>query len=128
MKIEFRKVPLQETEFEINSNSVKFLGTFSKITSKLAKVNANMNGLCLVDCCKCGQSYDINVDEKINFLVSDGIYSPDSRDDEEAVIIEVEDHMLDFDDILRSEVESLHSEYYICDTCKKNDNYVELEY
>ena len=128
MKIEFRKVPLQETEFEINSNSVKFLGTFSKISSKLAKINANMNGLCQVDCCKCGQSYDINIDEKINFLVSDGIYSPDSRDDEELVIIEVEDHMLDFDDILRSELESLHSEYYVCDTCKKNDNYVELEY
>jgi len=128
VKIEFRKVPLQETEFEINSNSVKFLGTFSKISSKLAKINANMNGLCQVDCCKCGQSYDINIDEKINFLVSDGIYSPDSRDDEELVIIEVEDHMLDFDDILRSELESLHSEYYVCDTCKKNDNYVELEY
>lgn len=128
MKIEFRKVPLQETEFEINSNSVKFLGTFSKISSKLAKINANMNGLCQVDCCKCGQSYDINIDEKINFLVSDGIYSPDSRDDEELVIIEVEDHMLDFDDILRSELESLHSEYYVCDTCKKNDIYVELEY
>ena len=42
MKIEFRKIPLQDSEFEISSNSVKFLGTFSKISSKLAKINSKL--------------------------------------------------------------------------------------
>ena len=128
MKIEFRKVPLNGTEFEINSNSVKFLGTFSKISSKLAKISANMNGDCDVDCCKCGQNITINIDENINFLVSDGNYEPNQHNDEEFVIIEAQDHILDFDDILHSEIESLKSEYYVCDTCKNNDNLVELEY
>ena len=128
MKIEFRKVPLLATEFEISLNSVKFLGTFSKISSKLTKISAKLNGNCDVDCCKCGNNITVNVDETINFLVTDGIYEPNQHDDNEFVIIEVENHFVDFDEILSSEIESLKSEYYICDTCKNNDDLVELEY
>ncbi len=127
MKIEFRKIPLQETEFEISSNSVKFLGTFSKISSKLAKINSKLSGNCDVDCCKCGITFDVPVDSDIEFLLSDGIYSSDTND-EELVIIEVEDHFLDFNEVLHSELESLRSEYHICDNCKTNDDLVEIEY
>ena len=127
MKIEFRKIPLNDTEFEISSDSVKFLGNFSKISSKLAKINANLNGSCVVDCCKCGQFITTNLDENINFLVSDGVYDSIQKD-EELVIIEVENHFMNFDDILHSEIESLKSEYHMCDTCKNNDSFVELEY
>ena len=127
MKIEFRKIPLQETEFEIISNSVKFLGTFSKISSKLAKINSKLSGNCDVDCCKCGITFDVPVDSEIEFLLSDGIYSSESND-EELVIIEVEDHFLDFNEVLHSELESLRSEYHVCDNCKTNDDLVEIEY
>ena len=127
MKIEFRKIPLQETEFEISSNSVKFLGTFSKISSKLAKINSNLSGNYDVDCCKCGITFDVPVDSDIEFLLSDGIYSSESND-EELVIIEVEDHFLDINEVLHSELESLRSEYHVCDNCKTNDDLVEIEY
>ena len=128
MKIEFRKLPLEPSEFEIVSNSVKFLGTFSKITSNLAKIDTVLLGSCDVDCCKCGTTININLDEKMNFLISDGIYTKDGRDDEDRIVIELEDHIVDFDEILHSEIESLNSEYYICDTCKKNDQFIEIEY
>ena len=127
MKIEFRKIPLQDTEFEITSNSVKFLGTFSKISSKLAKINSKLYGNYDVDCCKCGITFDIPVDSDIEFLLSDGIYSSENHD-EELVIIEVEDHFLDFNEVLHSELESLRSEYHVCDNCKTNDDLVEIEY
>ena len=127
MKIEFRKIPLDESEFEISSNSVKFLGTFSKISSKLAKINSKLIGKCDVDCCKCGTTFTIPVNTEVKFLVSDGIYSSE-QDEEEFVIIEVEEHLMDFDEILHSEIESLKSEYHICDTCKNNDELVEIEY
>ena len=127
MKIEFRKIPLQDAEFEISSNSVKFLGTFSKISSKLAKINSKLYGNYDVDCCKCGITFDIPVDSDIEFLLRDGIYSSENHD-EELVIIEVEDHFLDFNEVLHSELESLRSEYHICDNCKTNDDLVELEY
>jgi hypothetical protein len=128
VKIEFRKLPVEPTEFEISSNSVKFLGTFSKITSNLAKIDTTLLGNCDVDCCKCGTTLNIELDEKINFLVSDGIYTPDDRDDEESIVIEIDDHIVDFNEILHSEIESLNSEYYICDACKENDKFVEIEY
>ncbi|BFU77966.1 hypothetical protein ALC152_11810 [Arcobacter sp. 15-2] len=127
MKIEFRKIPLDESEFEISSNSVKFLGTFSKISSKLAKINSKLVGKCDVDCCKCGTTFTIPINTEVKFVVSDGIYSSE-QDEEEFVIIEVEEHLLDFDEILHSEIESLKSEYHICDTCKNNDELVEIEY
>jgi len=127
VKIEFRKIPLDESEFEISSNSVKFLGTFSKISSKLAKINSKLVGKCDVDCCKCGTTFTIPVNTEVKFLVSDGIYSSE-QDEEEFVIIEVEEHLMDFDEILHSEIESLKSEYHICDTCKNNDELVEIEY
>jgi len=127
MKIEFRKIPLQETEFEISLNSVKFLGTFSKISSKLAKISSKISGIYDVDCCKCGVTFNISTDTDTRFLLSDGIYSSD-RDEEEIVIIEVENHFLDFNEILHSELESLKSEYHICDDCKNNDILVEIEY
>ena len=125
MKIEFRKIPLNSSEFEINSDSVKFSGTFSKISSKLAKIDGIIQGQLEVDCCKCGQSMEIPLEESTTFLVSDGVYS---SEDEEYIVIEVENHILDFDEILQSELESLKSEYYICDTCKKNNDVVEIEY
>ncbi|MEA2051119.1 MAG: hypothetical protein U9O56_10380 [Campylobacterota bacterium] len=128
MKIEFRKIPLEQSEFEINSDSVKFLGTFSKMSSKLAKIDGILSGKLEVDCCKCGLSYDLSLDESIKLMVSDGIYSSTHEDEEEFVIIEIENHILDFNDILCSEIESLKSEYYSCSTCSNNDNLVEIEY
>jgi uncharacterized metal-binding protein YceD (DUF177 family) len=128
VKIEFKKIPLQASEFEINSNSVNFLGTFSKISSKLAKINSELSGTFDVDCCKCGETFKIPVEEKIDFLLSDGIYSSENTDNEEFVIIEVDDHVVDLNEILHSELESLKSEYHVCETCKKNDNLVEIEY
>ncbi len=128
MKIEFRKIPIETTEFEIDSNSVKFLGSFSKITSNLVKLDTVLLGDHDVDCCKCGKLLNIKLNEKVNFLINDGIYTVDSRDDEERIVIEVENHIIDFDDILHSEIESLNSEYYICDTCETSDEFVEIEY
>jgi uncharacterized metal-binding protein YceD (DUF177 family) len=126
MKIEFRKVPLQESEFEIFSDSVKFSGTFSKISQKLAKISAHIDGTFVVECCKCGKEIKLELDEDIDLLVSDGIYS--SKEDEEDIVIEVEDHIINFDDILNSELESLRSEYHICEECENNENLIEIEY
>ena len=128
MKIEFRKLPMERTEFEIISNSVKFLGNFSKISANLAEIDTVLLGDCDVDCCKCGDTININLNENVNFLISDGIYTKNSRDDEERIVIELENHIVDFDEILHSEIESLKSEYYICNTCQDDDKFVEIEY
>ena len=127
MKIEFWKVPINSTEFQIESNSVKFLGNFSKISNKLVKIEGQIKANCEVLCCKCGNQFNIDIDEKSNLMVSDGIYSS-QNEDEDFIIIEIEDHIVDFDSILHSEIESIKSEYYVCQSCQENDSFIEKEY
>lgn len=126
MKIEFRKVPLQGSEFEIDSDSVKFSGTFSKISQKLVKLSGDICGNTTIQCCKCGKDITLDIDEKVDLLISDGIYS--SQNDEEDIVIEVENHIIDFDILLNSELESIKSDYFICDQCKISENLIEIEY
>ena len=126
MKVEFRKAPNTPKEFEISLNSVKFLGTFSRISNKLAKIHSNIVGDYNVECYKCGNEINKKVDENYTFTVSDGILSTkDEREDE--IIIEIDDHIIDFDAILNSELESLKSDYYICNSCDTNENFVDIE-
>ncbi len=128
MKIEFRKVPLQPKEFTLEVDSVKFLGTFCKISSKLVDIKSKFSGDIEVNCCKCGTNFTIAVDEEVNFLLNDGVYSSDDERDLDKIIVEVDNGFIDFDEIIKSELESLKSDYHICDDCKKDKNLLEIEY
>ena len=128
MKIEFRKAPQLDKEFNCEFNSVKFLGTFCKISSKLVDIKSKFAGNVVVNCCKCGCDFTILVDEKINFLVSDGIYSSNDDRDLDKMIIEVDNNFIDFEEILQSELESIKSDYHVCDSCSKDETTIELEY
>ncbi len=126
MKIEFRKVPQQPKEFLLEVNSVKFLGTFCKISSKLVDIKSKFEGSVGVNCCKCGSDFTIPFNEEINFLLSDGVYSSKDERDLDKIIIEIDDNFIDFEEILQSEVESLRSDYHICDNCAKDGDTIEI--
>lgn len=128
MKIEFRKVPQQPKDFLCELNSVKFLGTFCKISSKLVNIKSKFEGFVEVNCCKCGVSFDIPFNEEVNFLLSDGVYSSSDERDLDKIIIEVDNNFIDFEEILQSELESLRSDYHICDNCSKDEKTIEIEY
>ncbi len=128
MKIEFRKVPQQPKDFSLEIASVKFLGTFCKISSKLVDIKSEIDGIVEVNCCKCGTNFDIPFNEKIHFLASDGIYSSNDERDLDKMIIEIDNNFIDFEEILQSELESLRSDYHECDSCSKDETTIELEY
>ncbi|MDD2697891.1 MAG: hypothetical protein PHF17_03715 [Arcobacteraceae bacterium] len=127
MQIEFKKVPSLEKEFSIKLNSVEFSGTFCKISQNLVKLKSKIVGKLLVDCCKCGEEHYIEVDEIQDFILSDGEFSS-SNEREGEIVIEIENHVVDFDEILSSELESISSDYHICPDCQKNGNLVDIEY
>lgn len=127
MKIEFRKIPTKLSNFEVNSDSVKFSGIFSKITPQLAKIQGKIEGELQVDCCRCSKEIDLILNESSELYVSDGIYSY-KEDDEDLMVIEVENHEIDFDALLSSEIESIKSDFYLCETCNKEDGYLDIEY
>ena len=125
MKIEFRKVPTQEKNFELELNSVKIEGTFCKISPKLVKFNSKISGKLLIECSRCGKEHELDIDEKLSFLVSDGEYSSAESDE---LVIEVDNSRVDFDEIFNSELESIRSDYHQCLECQKQDDSFEREF
>ncbi|VAY87136.1 hypothetical protein MNB_ARC-1_707 [hydrothermal vent metagenome] len=117
MKIDFKKVSHQEKTFDLEVNSVKFCGTFGKIPSNLVNVKLLFEGFIEVLCCKCGIYFNTFAKEENIFLLSDGAYSS-NNDKNLDIIIEVDNGVIDFEEIFKSELESFKSEYHVCDQCK----------
>jgi uncharacterized metal-binding protein YceD (DUF177 family) len=127
MKIEFKKVPQTQKDFELNLNSVKFSGTFCRISSVLAKIDGSIEGKLEVYCAKCGSVTSLDLDEQQKFIISDVPFSIQDERDEE-LVIEIEDHIIDFDAILQSEIESIESDIHICSKCEENNTFIDLEF
>ena len=125
MKIEFRKAPQTPKELEIEYNSVKIEGTFCKISQSLVKVDAVLKGSTDIDCCRCGITEVIEVDEELHLLLSDGVYN---KDESEYLVIEVENNLIDFDEIIESELNSIKSDYHICKNCLQLGDNFEKEF
>ncbi|MDY0051257.1 MAG: hypothetical protein RBR65_01845 [Aliarcobacter sp.] len=125
MKIEFRKAPQTPKELEIEYNSVKIEGTFCKISQSLVKVDAVLLGNTDIDCCRCGTTEIIEVNEELHLLLSDGIYN---KDESEYLVIEVENNLIDFDEIIESELNSIKSDYHMCKDCLQLGDNFEKEF
>ncbi|MBP7784266.1 MAG: hypothetical protein KA040_04155 [Aliarcobacter sp.] len=125
MKIEFRKAPQTSKELEIDYNSVKIEGTFCKISQSLVKVDAVLKGSTDIDCCRCGITEVIEVDEELHLLLSDGVYK---KDESEYLVIEVENGLIDFNEIIESELNSIKSDYHICNNCLQLGDNFEKEF
>ena len=125
MKIEFRKAPSVSKELEIIHNSVKIEGTFCKISQSLVKIDAVLKGSTDIDCCRCGVTEEIEVDEELQLLLSDGLYK---GDESEYLVIEVENSLIDFDEIIQSELNSIKSDYHLCDECTQLGDNFEKEF
>lgn len=121
MKIEFKKVPLSPKEFSSELNSVEISGTFCKISQSLVKIDAVLKGNTTIDCCRCGITDTVNLNEEANFLLSDGIYKDNTESED--LVIEIDNSLIDFDEIIESEIESIKSDYYLCDKCSQDNDY-----
>ena len=113
MKIEFRKIPYQESPFSITHKKILFEGSFKRDSSRLVSVNSLLSGQISLQCDRCGEDFIENIYEPLVFKVSDGNFSGEDID-----IIECENSIIDFDEIVISEIEAIKSDYHYCDTCK----------
>jgi len=125
MKIEFKRAPQTPKELEVVLNSVKIEGTFCKISQSLVKIDAMLIGNTDIDCCRCGKTDNIEVNEKLDFLLSDRIIKNDESED---LVIEIENGLIDFDEIIQSELEAIKSYYHICEQCSNNNDDFEKEF
>jgi uncharacterized metal-binding protein YceD (DUF177 family) len=124
MKIEFKKIPQTLKEFETEFNSVKLEGNFCKMSPSLVKIEATLSGTTQIECCRCGASEDLELNEELDFLLSDGIFDKESDD----LVIEIDNGIIDFDEIIQNEVASIQSEYHFCKECANTDEVFEKEF
>lgn len=126
MKIEFKKVPTVDKHFEFVMDSVKIEGTFCRIAPSLVRVQSMITGSISVDCCKCGKEYETELHEDLKLILSNGLFQSDREFEED--IIEINGEIIDFEDILNSEIESIRFDYHLCTECLNKDVAVEYEF
>ncbi|MHC3993848.1 hypothetical protein ACXWTF_03410 [Thiomicrolovo sp. ZZH C-3] len=115
MNIPFRRVTADPQPFVLEKNGVRFEGTLRKYRSGLVLLEATMQGGLDVDCYLCGDSFAIMPDEKVEFLISDGVFH---GQDETYDVVEMHDGNIDLDEVFDSEVALIESDYHACPNCR----------
>ena len=124
MKIELRKIPFNKSDFETSLNDIKFKGSFYKETPNIAKIEAILSGEVEVECVKCLNNFTKKVEEELKLIITDRVYN---GFDDEYDVIEINSNIIDFDDIITSEIESIKLEYdNICEKCKESNLDLEI--
>ena len=119
MKIELKKIPFTPKEFEAKCCNLVLKGVFYKENQNIAKIEANLSGEVEVECNRCATPFTKKVDEDLKLIVTDRIYN---GFDNEYDVIEFTSQIIDFDDIITSEIESIKLDFEnICDNCEAID-------
>ncbi|MDR0761626.1 MAG: hypothetical protein LBF13_01100 [Campylobacteraceae bacterium] len=115
MEIAFRKITKEALSFELSSENIKFLGKVFRKSSDLVLLKADLLGQIGHTCDRCGEELNLDINEPLEMLLSDGIYKGeiDNLD-----IVEFYGGVIDFNEILQSEIESIKSSYHYCNKCK----------
>lgn len=120
-----QKVPSILTEFKEVLNSFFSWGIFCRISSSLVKIEASLIGNIEIDCSRCGALDTLVVNEELKLLLSDGVFK---GDEDEFLVIEIENSLIDFDEIIQSEVNSIKSDYLLCKDCIADSSIFEQEF
>ena len=124
MKIEFRKIPFQQKEFQTKFQNLTLKGTFFKESSNIAKIEAILNGEIEVECVKCNSPFVKTINEELKLIITNQIFN---GFDENYDVIEIDSNIVNFDDIIASEIESEKLDFQnICNKCKTD--IVNIEY
>lgn len=116
MKIPFRRVTDDPQPFALDKNGLKVEGTLRKHRHGLVLLEAKLRGSLEVDCYRCGETFDIMPDEKVEFLIADGAYE---GQDELYDVVEVYDGVIDLDEVFDSEIALIESDYHACGKCRE---------
>ncbi len=116
MKIEFRKIPTTPKEFKTSKDGLELKGILYKESQDISKIEAVLSGKVEVECIRCASKFGRIVNEEMKLIVTDKIYN---GFDDEFDVIEIDSQIMDFDDIIMSEIESIKLDFEnICNNCK----------
>lgn len=118
MKILLRKVSSTPLDFEVKSGKMTFKGYLQYDADKLILLKAKLSGKIDLNCDICADEFMLDVDEDLEFFISDGIYEKD--DDLLLDVVEALDSSIDLEELMNSEIELIKSDYHSCESCNKS--------
>ena len=124
MVIVFDKINSTAKPVELASKGITLDGTLQKSGYHQVTLDATLNGCFDLECDRCGDTYNYNMNSKLRLKLSDLV----SEDKVDLDIIEFLDGKIDLLYILESEITSIESSYHYCDKCNDNDEDFEIEY
>ena len=124
MKIVFDKVGSTAKPIELEVQGVKMNGTLQKSGYHRVALDAQMSGCLVLDCDRCGQSFDYVIDTPLKLTLSDEV----SEDKDDLDIIEFLDGVIDVTYILESEINAIEGAFHYCDSCDGSEEALEIEY
>ena len=119
MKIQLRKITSTPSEFDIESDKITFKGFLQYHADKLILLKAKLEGVTQTECSRCGEGMEVELDEDVQFFISDGLYEDDSNKNLEFDVVESFNSVADIDELLHSEIELVKSDYHICNKCNE---------
>ncbi len=116
MTVTLRKITKTPLDFKIESDKITFKGYLEYHAGKLILLKAGLEGLINAECSTCAEDFSLNVDEKVEFFISDGLYDGDSIDID---VVESFNSTTNLDELLISEIELIKSDYHSCKDCER---------
>ena len=118
MKIILRKVGRTPLDFEVKSDEITIKGYLQYDANKLILLKAKLSGKISTDCDVCAEEFKLDIDEDIEFFISDGIY--EKHEDALLDVVESFDSTVEIEDLMNSEIELIKSDYNSCKNCKNS--------
>jgi uncharacterized metal-binding protein YceD (DUF177 family) len=115
LELAFRKVAKEGSDFSFKNENVRFFGKVFLKSSNKVFLKAKLEGEIEHICDRCAEDITLQINEPIEIIISDGIYKGETGDLD---VVETEGGVVNFDEILESEIESYKSDYHYCDKCK----------
>ena len=117
MNIPFRRITQTPTEFNTSTEGVTLKGEVVFRERNLALLQAQLSGEVMLTCDICAEDFATMLNEKVELLVSAGVYKGfnDTYD-----VIEIQEK-LDFDELIHSEIELFRNDYHSCENCKNQE-------
>ena len=115
MQVNLRKVTSIPLDFEVKSSEITFKGFLQYNSGKLILLKAKLSGSLDLDCSNCANEFNKQIDEEVEFFISDGLYQDESGPLLD--VVESFDSTVDMDELLNSEIELIKTDYNICPEC-----------
>lgn len=122
------KTPLAITE-ELSSDgsSVALAGELVHHQKGLIKLIGTLSGKTVLQCDRCAEDFECELNEPVELLLSSGIYKEDDEDEHLSwPVMEMQNDKIDLKEVLESELAAFSCGYHRCTDCESGLTNFEL--